>query len=110
MQKTVWEAKKESGEHPTIKPVDLIVRALVNSSKPDDIVADYFGGSGSTLIACEKLKRKCYMIEIDPHYCDVIVKRWEDYSGKKAGLDGKNRPKTKTDKTKNLRGHKEKPN
>ncbi|MHA1304884.1 MAG: DNA methyltransferase [Candidatus Heimdallarchaeaceae archaeon] len=45
-----------------------------------------FGGSGSTLIACEKLNRKCYMMEIDPHYCDVIVKRWEDYTGKKAEM------------------------
>jgi DNA modification methylase len=64
--------------HPTQKPVELIERAIGNSSKGGDIVIDPFGGSGSTLIASEKLNRKCYMMELDPQYCDVIVKRFND--------------------------------
>ena len=72
--------------HPTTKPVGLISRAINNSSKQLDIILDLFGGSGSTLIACQKLNRKCFMMELDEHYCDVIVKRWEDYTGKKAEM------------------------
>ena len=72
--------------HPTQKPVELIVKALKNSSKKDDIIIDCFGGSGSTLIACEKTNRKCRMMELDPKYIDAIIKRWEDYTGKKAEL------------------------
>lgn len=68
--------------HPTMKPISLIAEAILNSSKPGDIVTDIFGGSGSTMIACEQTGRKCRMMEIDPHYCDVIIKRWEDYTGK----------------------------
>ena len=64
--------------HPTQKPVELIERAIGNSSKKGDVVIDPFGGSGSTLIASEKLKRKCYTMELDPRYCDVIVKRFND--------------------------------
>jgi DNA modification methylase len=72
--------------HPTMKPVELIERALKNSSKSHDIVLDCFGGSGSTLIACEKLGRQCRMVELDPKYVDVIVKRWEDFTGRKGEL------------------------
>ena len=70
--------------HPTMKPVKLVARFLINSSKEGDLVADIFGGSGTTIIAAEQLKRRCIMMELDPHYCDVIIKRWEDYTGKKA--------------------------
>jgi DNA modification methylase len=62
-------------------------RAISNSSKQNDVVFDPFGGSGSTLIACEKLNRQCSMIELDPRYCDVIVKRWQDYTGETAILE-----------------------
>jgi DNA modification methylase len=72
--------------HPTMKPVELVARAIENSSKSRDIVLDSFGGSGTTLIACEKLKRQARLIELDPIFCDVIVKRWEDFTGKKAVL------------------------
>lgn len=70
--------------HPTMKPVKLIARQIKNSSKQKENVLDLFGGSGSTLMACEQLNRKCYMMELDPKYCDVIVKRWETFTGKKA--------------------------
>lgn len=73
-----------SEEHPTMKPVRLIARQIKNSSRIGEIVLDLFGGAGSTLIACEQLDRKCYMMELDPHYVDVIVKRWETFTGKKA--------------------------
>ena len=81
----VWEfARDSSGLHPTMKPVELVCYGIVNSSKSDDIVLDVFGGSGSTLIACEKTNRKCDMMELDPKYCDVIIKRWQDYTGEQA--------------------------
>ena len=67
-----------------MKPIELITKAINNSSKLNNKVFDPFLGSGSTLIACEKTNRKCYGMEIDPHYCDVIVKRWEEYTGNKA--------------------------
>jgi DNA modification methylase len=70
--------------HPTQKPVELIERALGNSSKSGDVVIDCFGGSGSTLIACEKLHRHARLMELDPKYCDVIIKRWQDFTGQKA--------------------------
>jgi len=70
--------------HPTMKPVELCKRAILNSSKTDDIILDCFGGSGSTLIACEQTQRRCRMIELDPKYIDVIVKRWQNLSGKEA--------------------------
>ena len=81
---TVWEFDRESKNefHPTQKPVALGVKAISNHKA--DKVLDLFLGSGSTLIACEKTNRKCYGMEIDPHYCDVIVKRWEEYTGNKA--------------------------
>ena len=70
--------------HPTQKPIELIEKAIKNSSKQDDLVIDCFGGSGSTLIACEKTRRKCCMMELDPKYVDVIIERWENFTGKKA--------------------------
>jgi DNA modification methylase len=71
--------------HPTQKPVALAEWSF-DYFKEVNTVLDLFGGSGSTLIACEKTKRTCYMMEFEPHYCDVIVKRWEDFTGKKAVL------------------------
>ena len=70
--------------HPTMKPIRLIARLVKNSSKEGENVIDFFGGSGSTLIACEQLGRKCYTIELDPKYVDVIIDRWETFTGKKA--------------------------
>jgi DNA modification methylase len=69
-----------------MKPVELIEHAILNSSKKINIIIDLFLGSGSTLIASEKTNRICYGMEISPHYCDVIVKRWENYTDKKAVL------------------------
>jgi DNA modification methylase len=77
--------------HPTMKPVALVERAIRNSSKSRDIVLDPFGGSGSTLIACEKTGRQARLIELDPKYCDVIVQRWQAFSGGLAVLDGDGR-------------------
>lgn len=71
-------------DHPTMKPIKLLARQIKNSTKQGENVLDPFGGSGSTLIACEQLNRKCYMMELDPKYCDVIVKRWEEMTGQKA--------------------------
>ena len=84
----VWDEKKptKSKEHPTMKPVALVGRALHASSQNGDIVLDAFGGSGSTLIACEQMGRKCRIMELDPKYCDVIVDRWEKLTGRKAVL------------------------
>lgn len=70
--------------HPTMKPIKLLARFIRNSSKTDDIILDLFGGSGSTLIASEQMKRNCFMLELDPKYCDVIIKRWETFTGEKA--------------------------
>jgi site-specific DNA-methyltransferase (adenine-specific) len=72
--------------HPTMKPVGLIEYQVTNNTKGEDVVLDLFGGSGSTLIACEKTNRNAYLMELDPKYCDVIVQRWEDFTGKKAEL------------------------
>ena len=85
-QSDVWDfdRPKRSDEHPTMKPVPLVMKAITNSSKPSDIVLDLFGGSGTTLIAAEETGRKCYMMELDPHYCDVIIDRWEQFTGRKA--------------------------
>jgi len=74
------------GVHPTQKPVQLVENAILDSSHAGEVVVDPFLGSGSTLIACERTDRACYGMEIDPHYCDVIIKRWEDYTGYKAAL------------------------
>ena len=72
--------------HPTMKPVKLVARFILNSSQKGDTVADIFGGSGTTMISCEQLGRKCRMMELDPGYCDVIVARWEKLTGRKAVL------------------------
>jgi DNA modification methylase len=76
--KSVWEIDKtrKDADHPTMKPIELVVNALENSSENGDNILDLFGGSGSTLIACEQTGRKCFMMELDPHYCDVIRKRY----------------------------------
>lgn len=84
---TIWSMSRDKvGEyvHPTQKPVELIVYALRNSSKSGDLVLDFFLGSGSTLIAAEKIERSCFGLELDPKYIDVVIKRWEDYTGEKA--------------------------
>jgi len=83
---SVWEIPKpqKSDLHPTMKPIKLSAKAIQNSSLNGELVLDLFGGSGTTLIACEQLDRNCYMMEIDTHYCDVIIDRWEQYTGKKA--------------------------
>lgn len=85
-EKTVWELKKESKNefHPTQKPVELSTRAITNSSENNDIVLDLFLGSGATLIGCENTGRRCYGMELDEHYCSVIIKRWQDFTGKVA--------------------------
>jgi len=82
----MWKIRRDifsEYKHPTQKPVKLAGRAIKNSSKTGDIILDLFGGSGSTLMACEQLNRKCYMMELDPIYCSVIIERWEAYTGKK---------------------------
>ena len=85
-QSDVWQIKKpqKNDLHPTMKPVELVERALRNSSRPGDVVLDPFGGSGTTLIAAEKSGRVARLIELDPKYADVIVRRWEDFTGKEA--------------------------
>ena len=87
-QSDVWDfdRPKRSDEHPTMKPVPLVARAITNSSRKGDIVLDLFGGSGTTLIAAEETGRKCCMMELDPKYVDVIINRWEQLTGKKAVL------------------------
>lgn len=82
-QDTVWEIArpKRSLEHPTMKPVELVERALRNSSNPKDTVLDPFGGSGTTLVACEKAGRQARVIELLPKYCDVIIRRWQEFTG-----------------------------
>jgi DNA modification methylase len=86
---SVWKINKDSSikyVHPTQKPVALAEEALDKTTQFKAIVLDLFGGSGSTLIACEKQNRHARLMELDPKYCDVIVKRWEDFTGKKATL------------------------
>ena len=83
----IWEVKKVASQkmvHLTEKPVELAVRAMSYSSRKDDVVLDLFGGSGSTLIAAEQLGRRARLMEIDPLYCDVIVTRWEQFTGQAA--------------------------
>lgn len=75
---------EENGEHPTIKPIELIANEMKISSNEGSVVMDFFGGSGSTLIACEQLNRKCRIMELSEHYCDVIIARWEKMTGGKA--------------------------
>lgn len=85
---TVWQFDKprKCDLHPTMKPIELVAECLLNSSKKGDCVLDFFGGSGTTLIAAEQLERKCAMMEIDPHYVDVILSRWEKMTGETAEL------------------------
>jgi len=92
-QGDVWFVDKphKNDLHPTMKPVALVERAVRNSSKSRDTVLDPFGGSGSTLIACEKTGRQARLVELDPKYADVIVKRWQEFTGKAATLDGNGR-------------------
>ena len=87
---TIYEKKPTSSKlHPTMKPVALIGYQVANSTRRGETVLDLFGGSGTTLIACEQLGRRCYMMEYDPHYCDVIIDRWEQFTGRKAErIDG----------------------
>ena len=83
----VWRVKKvnpQSMIHLTEKPVELAERAIMYSSRKGETVLDLFGGSGSTLIAAERMGRRAFLTEIDPSYCDVIVKRWQDYTGQQA--------------------------
>lgn len=85
-QTTVLEFDRPSAnaDHPTMKPLPLVSYLIGNSTREGDTVLDCFGGSGSTLLACEQLGRRCLTMEIDPHYCDVIIERWEAFTGKKA--------------------------
>ena len=85
----IWriERTKKNDLHPTMKPMALVEKAICDGSKTKDIILDLFGGSGTTLIACEKTGRSCRMMEVDPKYCDVIVKRWEEFTGQKARLE-----------------------
>ena len=84
-----WDINKtkKNDLHPTMKPVELCERAIKNSSEINGIVLDLFGGSGSTLIGCEKTNRKAYLMELDPKYCDVIINRWQTLTGKDAVLE-----------------------
>ncbi|MBR6343684.1 MAG: site-specific DNA-methyltransferase, partial [Selenomonadaceae bacterium] len=83
---SIWRFEKplRNGDHPTMKPIPLCARAIQNSSTEGEIVLDGFGGSGSTLIAAEQTGRSCFMMECDPVYADVIIKRWEEFTGQKA--------------------------
>lgn len=84
---TIHEQKPlKSDLHPTMKPVKLIARLIRNSSQPGEAVLDLFGGSGTTMMACQQMDRRCFMMEFDPHYADVIVDRWEKMTGEKAEL------------------------
>ncbi len=80
-----------SREHPTMKPVELVARAIRNNSKTRDLVLDTFGGSGTTIIACERMGRRARVIELDPRYCDVAVRRWQQHTGRAATLEGDGR-------------------
>ena len=84
---SVWDISKDSAneyKHPTQKPIELSAYAIEHTTDKENVVLDVFGGSGSTLLACEQLDRKCYMVELDEHYCDVILQRWENFTHKKA--------------------------
>ena len=81
----IYEDKPTKNDiHPTMKPVKLMARLIRNSTRPEEMVLDLFGGSGSTLIACEQIDRKCFMMEFDPKYCDAILDRWEKLTGQEA--------------------------
>ena len=76
-----------SALHPTVKPVRLVADAILDCSNRSDLILDLFGGSGTTMIACEETERKCYMMEIDPKYCDVSIRRWQKLTGQQAILE-----------------------
>jgi site-specific DNA-methyltransferase (adenine-specific) len=82
----VWDFERpsRSDEHPTMKPIALVKKAIDNSSKKGNIILDQFGGSGTTIIASQQANRICYMMELDPKYVDVIINRWEKFTGEKA--------------------------
>lgn len=82
----IREGEREKRVHPTQKPIKMLGEILQDFTKQDEIVLDVFGGSGSTLIACEQLNRRCFMMELDPHYCNVVLKRYEDFTGQEAVL------------------------
>jgi DNA modification methylase len=92
-QSTLWQEKKPAANrlHPTMKPVELIERALLNSSKAGDVCVDLFGGAGSTLIACERTRRQARLMELEPRYVDVICRRFVEFSNKQARLEGDGR-------------------
>lgn len=81
-----FDSPAASREHPTMKPVPMFQQLIENSTRPGDLVLDLFCGSGTTIEAAERSKRICYAMELDPHYCDVIVRRWEKLTGRKAEL------------------------
>jgi DNA modification methylase len=92
---SVWTINKDGAStyvHPTQKPVALAEEAMDKTAKRGALVLDLFGGSGSTLIACEKTNRQARLMELDPKYCDVIVKRWQDFTGKQATLESTGQP------------------
>lgn len=91
--KSIWKYDKprKCDLHPTMKPVPLVVNALLNSSKENDNILDAFGGSGTTIIACEQTKRNAFVMEYDPKYVDVIIDRWEQFTGEKAVLLNENK-------------------
>jgi DNA modification methylase len=82
-----FDRPQRNGEHPTMKPVELFAYQMLNNTKGSDIVLDSFGGSGTTAIACEKHGRNARLMELDPKYCDVIIKRWQDFTGQQATLE-----------------------
>jgi len=90
---SVWDIEQphRNEHHPTQKPIECMSRAIQNSSRAGDVVAEPFSGSGTTIIACEQLKRKCYAIEIEPRYVDVAVKRWQNLTNEEATLEGDGR-------------------
>jgi len=92
-QSDVWYIDRpfRNDLHPTMKPVELVARAIRNSTKPGDVVLDPFAGSGSTMLACENLDRQARLVEIDPQYADVSVRRWQNYTGKKAYIESENK-------------------
>lgn len=101
----LWvDRPSRSDEHPTMKPVDLISRMLRNSTEEGDVVLDLFGGSGSTLISCEALGRKARLCELDPRFVDVIVRRWQDFTGSEAVLIGDERTFAAVQRERFIRG------
>ena len=79
-----FDKPQRNGEHPTMKPVELFEYQIKNNTEKGDLVLDLFGGSGTSIIACENSKRKCFTMELDPLYCDVIINRWQNLTGLKA--------------------------